>query len=60
MLLLRKGVSNPGQEEKNENILQHQLAAGEPARWISLANDSDLEHQTKLESTLHSDHIVGS
>jgi hypothetical protein len=38
MLLRRKGVSNPGQEEQNAYILQNQLTAGESARWISLAN----------------------
>ena len=38
MLLRRKGVSNPGHKEQDAYILQHQLAAGEHARWISLAN----------------------
>jgi hypothetical protein len=38
MLLRRKGVSNPGQEEQHAYILQNQLTAGESARWTSLAN----------------------
>jgi hypothetical protein len=38
MLLRRKGVSNPGQEEQYAYILQNQLTAGELARWTSLAN----------------------
>ncbi len=38
ILLRRKGVSNPGQEEQNAYILQNQLTAGDSACWISLAN----------------------
>ena len=41
MLLRRKGVINPGQEEQYAYILQNQLTVGESARWISLANADD-------------------